>query len=204
MSRPDRRRPRDIKQCDPGRKESALVVTSDRLGSRFIVVSKRGTGMRKTVVLITAAQAPFSSELRTMLAQGALRGPRSLRPPHRHSVSGQNATINDGAFGWNLICSSTSRTSHHRHYERKQAPWCDTGGSPMHVEEDLGLGEARWEPVPRLSLVHRASAISDQFSVSIVNRNDQPAMHQPRSRVEADAKFARPTPVCLKGCTCRR
>jgi hypothetical protein len=66
-----------------------------------------------------------------------------------------------------------------------------SGGDAMHVENDLRLGEGRWEPVPRLSLVYRAAAISDQFSVSIVNRNDQPAMHQPRSRVETDAKFDR-------------
>ena len=59
----------------------------------------------------------------------------------------------------------------------------------MHVEKDLRLGESRWESVPRLSLVHRASAISDQFSVSLVNRNYLPAVHQPRSRVEADAKL---------------
>src|SRR5215472_8743374 len=35
-----------------------------------------------------------------------------------------------------------------------------SGGDAMQVEKDLRLGEARGEPVPRLSLVYRASAIS--------------------------------------------
>ena len=65
----------------------------------------------------------------------------------------------------------------------------------MHIEKDLRFGKSRWDAVPRLRLIYRPSAIGDQFSVSVVNRNDQSSMHQSGSRVETDAKLDR----CLFG-----
>src|SRR5690242_1037505 len=59
----------------------------------------------------------------------------------------------------------------------------------MHVEKDLRFGKSRWDAVPRLRLIYRPAAIGDQFSISIVDRNDQSPMHQSWSRVETNAKL---------------
>ena len=68
-----------------------------------------------------------------------------------------------------------------------------SAGNSMHIEKNLRLGETRWDAVSRLSLIHGASAISDQLSFGIVDWNDQSVVHQPRSGVKANAKL----PGCL-------
>ena len=59
----------------------------------------------------------------------------------------------------------------------------------MHIKEDLRFGKTRRDSVPRLRLIHGSSAIGDQFSFSVVNRNDQSRMHQAGPGVETDAKL---------------
>src|SRR6476661_5732696 len=70
-----------------------------------------------------------------------------------------------------------------------------SGAGTMHIEKDLRFGESCWDAVPRFRLIHGTSAIGDQFSLSVVDRNDQSPMHQSRSRVETDTKLDR----CLFG-----
>jgi len=70
-----------------------------------------------------------------------------------------------------------------------------SGASAVHIEKDLRFGKSRRDAVARLRLIHGPSAIGHQFSVTVVDRNDQSPMHQSWPRVEADSKLDR----CLFG-----
>src|SRR6185369_4392258 len=77
------------------------------------------------------------------------------------------------------------------HYDEVVLPRAGT----MHIEEDLRFGESRWDAVPRLALIHGPPTVGHQFSVTVVDRNDQSPMHQSWPCVEADSKLDR----CLLG-----
>jgi hypothetical protein len=66
-----------------------------------------------------------------------------------------------------------------------------SGRGPMHVEQDFRFGELWWHSVSRLHVVDCAAAVTDQFSLGVVNGNDNPLVHQPRPVVEATTECAR-------------
>ena len=65
---------------------------------------------------------------------------------------------------------------------------CFSDGA-MQVEKKFRLEEAWWNPVPWWSVIDGASAIRNQFTGSVVDGNHQSLMHQPRPRIETDAKL---------------
>src|SRR5689334_14210001 len=69
--------------------------------------------------------------------------------------------------------------------------WRIRGSCSMEVEKELGLWESRWKPVARFACVESATTITDHFAELILNRNDQPVMHQPRSVVKPNSKLSR-------------
>src|ERR1044071_8751481 len=61
----------------------------------------------------------------------------------------------------------------------------------MEVENELRFWKPRWKPVARLACVESATTITDQFAELILNRNDEPVMHQPRSVVKSNSQLSR-------------